>query len=302
MSRRNPDRGGGWCSCLSKSFGGEYGTLLEDCTAVADFGYAQDQNSQHQPRQEDAVTTIDGFAEDGKQAFFAVFDGDGGDDCSKFASERMHGFLMDELEGLDEDQLRPEEVSAAVKEKISKAFIRTDSSMDAEGLGQLPNSGCTAVACLIREEAGGKRYLYTGNVGDCRAVLSHSGKAFRLSHDHRAADPDEALRIEAAGGVVFDKCVMGVLTVSRALGHSPLKALVTGSPSVSRTHIKKPADGLLVIACAGVWDVMEDQEAVDFVSARLEEGQGPEGAARALIAESIKRYSTDNISVVVVKL
>ena len=69
--------------------------------------------------------------------------------------------------------------------------------MDAEGLGQLPNSGTAAVcntlpllrplifcgvfnslpafslrylqvACLIREEAGGKRYLYTGNVGDCR--------------------------------------------------------------------------------------------------------------------------------------
>ena len=49
---------------------------------------------------------------------------------------------------------------------------------------------------------------------------------------------EEALRIEASGGVVFDKCVMGVLTVSRALGHSPLKALVTGNPSVSRTMLQ----------------------------------------------------------------
>jgi hypothetical protein len=54
-------------------------------------------------------------------------------------------------------------------------------------------------------------------------VLSHGGKAFRLSQDHKASDQEEALRIEAAGGVVFDKCVMGVLTVSRALGHQPLK-------------------------------------------------------------------------------
>ena len=44
-----------------------------------------------------------------------------------------------------------------------------------------------------------------------------------MQHDDQGCAQEEALRIEAAGGVVFDKCVMGVLTVSRALGHQPLK-------------------------------------------------------------------------------
>jgi hypothetical protein len=70
-----------------------------------DYGVAQEQNVQHRPRQEDAYQAIDGFGDDTKvrllesstchdvalwfltsillslqQAFFAVFDGDGGDE------------------------------------------------------------------------------------------------------------------------------------------------------------------------------------------------------------------------------
>ena len=121
---------------------------------MKDYGIAQEQNVQHRPRQEDAYVAIDGFGDDSKQAFFAVYDGDGGDECANFAAEHLHESLLDELETLDEESLQPKEVSSAVKEKISKAFLRTDASMDAEGLGQLPNSGCTAVVCLVREVSG----------------------------------------------------------------------------------------------------------------------------------------------------
>ena len=159
----------------------------EGCTAVQDYGAVQERNGEHRPRQEDAHTCIDGFGDDPKQAFFAVYDGDGGDECSKFASECLHQFLLEQLQQMARKSLDADEVGAAVQACISRTYLQTDKQLEEEGLGQLPNSGTTAVTCLIRQE-GNSRYLYTGNVGDCRAVLSHGGAAFRITRDHYASD------------------------------------------------------------------------------------------------------------------
>jgi hypothetical protein len=43
-----------------------------------------------------------------------------------------------------------------------------------------PNSGSTAVVCIVRT-VGPKKYLYTANCGDARAVLCRNGRAQRLS-------------------------------------------------------------------------------------------------------------------------
>lgn len=48
------------------------------------------------------------------------------------------------------------------------------------------------------------------------------------------------------------------------------------------------------LACDGLWDVIKDQEAVDFVLERIDER---EFAAKYLVEEALKRGSTDNITV-----
>ena len=67
----------------------------------------------------------------------------------------------------------------------------------------------------------------------------------------------------------------------------------------------------LIVACDGLWDVMEDQEAVDFVrnyvgSAKKEYDDGEKTACRReetvasfLIEEALRRQSNDNITVIV---
>jgi hypothetical protein len=54
------------CPCFAPKAG--YDTLLasDNCTAVVDYGVAQEQNVQHRPRQEDAYQAIDGFGDDTK--------------------------------------------------------------------------------------------------------------------------------------------------------------------------------------------------------------------------------------------
>lgn len=48
------------------------------------------------------------------------------------------------------------------------------------------------------------------------------------------------------------------------------------------------------LACDGLWDVMEDQEAVTFVMNRLDEKNL---VAEHLVREALRRGSTDNITV-----
>jgi serine/threonine protein phosphatase PrpC len=167
----------------------------------------------------------------------------------------------------------------------------------------------------------GKRMLYTGNVGDSRAVLCRAGKAIRLTKDHKASLAEEAKRITDAGGFIGRNRVNGVLAITRALGDHNFKEndIVSAEPYVMATEIC-PEDSLLLLACDGVWDVMTDQEAVEFVAGKFrtlkdvaEEQRDPaapplnlnelaENACRALVREALDRRSLDNVTAMLVVL
>ncbi len=104
----------------------------------------------------------------------------------------------------------------------------------------------------IHEAASRQRVLYTANVGDARIVLCRNGKALRLSYDHKGSDENEGRRISNAGGLILNNRVNGVLAVTRALGDSYLKDLVTGHPYTTETVIQPDIDEFLILACDGV--------------------------------------------------
>ena len=103
-----------------------------------------------------------------------------------------------------------------------------------------------------QENATRQRVLYTANVGDARIVLCRNGKALRLSYDHKGNDENEGKRISKAGGLILNNRVNGVLAVTRALGDSYLKDLVTGHPYTTETVIQPDQDEFLILACDGV--------------------------------------------------
>ncbi len=74
---------------------------------------------------------------------------------------------------------------------------------------------------------------------------------------------------------------------------------MTATPDIKEVVLGEE-DEFLVIACDGVWDVMEHQDVVDFCKPILEKTNDPQKAAEGLVAEAYKRGSTDNISVIVV--
>ncbi|KAI0149049.1 protein phosphatase 2C [Pestalotiopsis sp. NC0098] len=142
-----------------------------------------------------------------------------------------------------------------------------------------------------------QRVLYTANVGDARIVLCRSGKALRLSYDHKGSDENEGKRIANAGGLILNNRVNGVLAVTRALGDTYMKDLVTGHPYTTETVIQPEIDEFIIIACDGLWDVCSDQEAVDLIR-NIED---PAQAAKLLVDHALARFSTDNLSCMVVR-
>ncbi|KAH8178630.1 protein phosphatase 2C domain-containing protein [Sarocladium implicatum] len=149
----------------------------------------------------------------------------------------------------------------------------------------------------LKNHASRQRVLYTANVGDARIVLCRSGKALRLSYDHKGSDENEGKRITSAGGLILNNRVNGVLAVTRALGDTYMKDLVTGHPYTTETVIQPDSDEFMIIACDGLWDVCSDQEAVDLVR----NVSDPAVASRQLVSSALDRFSTDNLSCMVVR-
>jgi protein phosphatase PTC1 len=147
---------------------------------------------------------------------------------------------------------------AAAAAAAAAALKATESENgDAPGLkdASLPNSTSESLNLAVQrvqENATRQRVLYTANVGDARIVLCWNGKALRLSYDHKGNDENEGKRISKAGGLILNNRVNGVLAVTRALGDSYLKDLVTGHPYTTETVIQPDQDEFLILACDGV--------------------------------------------------
>ncbi|KAI8855014.1 phosphatase 2C-like domain-containing protein [Chytridium lagenaria] len=237
------------------------------------------------------------------QGFFAIYDGHAGRGAAEWCGIHLHETLR---------TLLHEKPTTPVPELLNQSFLMTDTQLS---LKKSVFSGCTAIVAFMRMEEREdeiaetgerevkrkvrrrRRVLYTANVGDARAVLSRGGKAIRLSYDHKGSDSQEAQRVVGSGGFMVNNRVNGVLAVTRALGDVTMKEWVIGAPYTVET-VLEDHDTFLILACDGVWDVCSDQEAVDFIGKMSD----PDKAAQELLAYSLQKCSTDNLSVIVVRI
>uniref|UniRef100_A0A7S1TBJ4 PPM-type phosphatase domain-containing protein n=1 Tax=Compsopogon caeruleus TaxID=31354 RepID=A0A7S1TBJ4_9RHOD len=255
---------------------------------VYSIGYSDDQNSRYRNTMEDAHVIINCFGGNSHDAFFAVYDGHGGREAVDIVVKILHNYFEEEL-GKDPD--------SDPQKAFFHAYLRVDKTL-------LENNclyqGTTSVTCYIHAD-GDQRVLYTANVGDARAVLSSGGSAIRLTYDHKASDELENKRVCDSGGFVAAKRVNGVLSVSRALGDHAMKSVVISAPYTTKSDLSGEAQFLL-LACDGLWDVITDEEAVRFVCERYAKGMDVQQISKRLVRAALEKGSTDNISVMVVRL
>lgn len=171
------------------------------------------------------------------------------------------------------------------------------------------NMGCTAVAALVRGST-----LIVANTGDSRCVLCRKGEAEPLTLDHKPILFEEAQRIIRAGGFVKDNRVNGALNVSRTLGDLDFKRneslphteqMVVATPDVQELKLEEGME-FLILACDGIWDVLSNQEAVNFVRKRLKAGQPISSICEQIcdhcLAPDLKGLcrGADNMSIIII--
>ncbi|KAG0175180.1 Protein phosphatase 2C 1 [Apophysomyces sp. BC1034] len=242
-------------------------------------GVSEDKNKRCRRTMEDAHSYITDFNGVQRQGFFAIFDGHAGKATAEWCGENFH--KVDEQ--VNEKEGKFSGCTAVVafvqnsEDKVKSEIVKEKSAM----LNMLSQK---------------KRVLHIGNVGDARAVLCRNGKAVRLSYDHKGSDAQEAKRIVDLGGFMMNNRVNGVLAVTRSLGDSVMKEFVVGNPYTAQTELQKD-DDFLILACDGLWDVCEDQDAVDLVK-DIEDSQA---ASRKLLEHALANFSTDNLSIMVIR-
>ena len=177
-----------------------------------------------------------------------------------------------------------------------KAFVRTDHELYKATQAPISDSspacsGTTALtACIWGDQ------LIVANAGDCRAVMCRRGKAIELTRDHRSSNPEESLRVKAAGGHICpDGYLNGHLAVLRALGDHHFKDLkaptgpndtmqgpLTAEPEVASQAIL-PEDEFILMACDGFWDVFSSQRAVECARQQLRDHNDPQLCSQQLV-------------------
>jgi len=257
---------------------------------------------------EDAHTSLLALPKFPHLSYFAVFDGHGGEMVGKFAATHVHMKL--------EEALLAQGEHVNIEEALKEAFLSTDRLIidSSDVVMRTDTSGATAVAVVVDHQ---DRKVYCANAGDSRAVLCRSREAVALSEDHKPDNKIELDRIVKAGGFVANSRVNGSLALSRALGDREFKQnadidekeqAVTAFPDV-RCETMAAQDEFFVIACDGIWDMLDNQacctKILEFLETREAADEGLQFAAEELLDACLAKnpggLGCDNMSAIIVQ-
>lgn len=223
--------------------------------------------------------------------YFAVFDGHGGQACSKFLRDNLHKIIpiTPEFESGEFEKI----LFQSIKEAETKFFEVDDQEL----------SGSCAIIGLLTQKK-----LLLANVGDCRGILfNKEGDVVHTTRDHKADEIEEKKRIEAAGGFIVRGRVFGLLAVSRSIGDREYKGkevakMVVSDPEIHEIELTDDHE-FVVIASDGVWDTVDNETAGKIVhQALFVQNLSPQKAARLLIEKAVSKGSKDDCTAVVVQL
>ena len=288
-----------------------------DCGGGVRYGLSSAQG--YRKEMQDDYNAIAGFPQlTNNVSWFAVFDGHGGSNVSKFCAKELiksletNEELMKALE--NEHRIGGKELMKTVKKSIHQSFLDTDEKV--KTIEKSKDSGSTAVCVLITQT-----HIIMSNCGDsrgmiCAKITDHEGnlvcKPILTTTDHKPDTPSELERIKAANGYVFNNRVRGVLGVSRSFGDFKYKSdkkfgvlqqMLSPEPDFYIKLREPNIDEFLVLACDGVWDVMSPEEVCDYIYLQIRNPSSDlKSVADEIVDLCLGKGSMDNITVIIIDL
>jgi serine/threonine protein phosphatase PrpC len=232
-----------------------------------------------------------------KVNFFGVYDGHGGKSISKCLSKCISGYFMDKR----------------VQYPLSESYVKStyDHVQNTFRTKYKKIASYCGSTCLIaiHYKKDNNEYVNVLNTGDSRCVLCRDNLAIALTKDHKPNWPEEKNRIEKLNGVIkFDGEDYRIkdLSVSRAFGDIDAEPYVTHLPDIY-TYKLNNTDKFLILACDGLWDVLSNQDVVNFILTHAYDDithkriATPDNIAKKLAEYAILKKGTgDNVSILIV--
>ncbi|KAG6837720.1 hypothetical protein H0H93_003522 [Arthromyces matolae] len=290
----------------------------------------------HRPTMEDSYGFVHDFDGIRGQGVFVVFDGHGNKLAAEWAGGEFHKHLLQQIHEKPNSPIDPDILTAMFKSMddalsarsvqsanwaasgctAAVAFLRIEDPSGHQSFSRTPrkefleyykpntpkpNTEPPQIPVVIPPPSS-LRVLYAANVGDSRIVLCRGGVAERLTYDHKVSDKPEFNRVRGLKGVFWRGRILGQLNVTRSLGDHEsqqgysIKKFVIGTPYMRRI-VLDDTDEFCIIACDGLWDVIEDQDAVDCIR----DVKDPNVASKMLLDLAMKNETRDNVTVMVVR-
>ena len=229
--------------------------------------------------------------------FLGLFDGHGGKIVSSFLKNNLPLYF---LKKYDSDIFS--KVSSGTS-FFNKIFDKVQNDLISQHPKAIKYCGSTACIGIHHINKKKQHKLWVLNTGDSRIIKCNNRNiAEQLSQDHKPNEPSEKLRIEQLGGVVTkaynDDYRIGNLAVSRSFGDLDCVPYVTHMPSIYNYSINN-GDKFIIIGCDGVWDVLSNQDVVDYVNELLMNKKYKGNIAKDLANYAFEKKSMDNITVLV---
>ena len=245
---------------------------------------------------------------------FAIFDGHGGYEVSSKAREVMPREIHSKI-----NLSTPE---SQIKGLLIDCIEKTDKELMTK-LTNCDDMGSTCTLCFITKNRT-NRIIFVANLGDSHAYLVSNKKATRLTQEHKCDNEQELARLKEVNAMIFNNRLFGQLALTRALCDRKMKPHgLIATPSVSSYIVKErrinnemeggssqdvktlnsdqESDRYLILASDGIWDVTTDEDLMR-IFIRENYDRSTKLLTKILLDHAVEKGSTDNISVIVIKL
>ena len=226
---------------------------------------------------------------------FGIFDGHGGNSCSRFLALTLKEYLEKEINNTFKNKnLSDLELFNLLKVtfvKLGHEFIQH----------YVRGPGSTATIALIIDDQ-----LWVANVGDSRTILSMDNEVLALSEDARLNSEKFKKSVHKRGQLICADenrvlRVNGNLNMSHAVGHSERASGINPRAKITKYSLNNlQNNNYLILGCDGLYDVASSKQ----ISKTIQENAKKLDCTEMALLLVKKAYTTskDNISAMVIKL
>ena len=224
-------------------------------------------------------------------------DGHAGGACSKYIINKLPLLLSYYLKTI---------YSTTTYQEINKLISETIKKLDSMYQKQNDLSGSTCVFALFIN-----KNIFIVNIGDSRCIIGNYQNKIKLqTKDHKPNVKKELQRIYQNGGLITNIDTYRVyvneqvngLAISRVIGDNHYKGfnIVISNPDIYVRNILRKNE-IMILASDGLWDVVTNLEAINFVNTRINK-MGLSTIAKDLVYYAFRKGSMDNITAIIVMI